>query len=306
MPNEFQEWLPRDGIMTYEEILRVVRIAADLGVTKIRVTGGEPLTRRDVIPFIKRLSKIEGIQDLGISTNGTLLSNQVKGYDTAAQALSKAGVRTINVSLDTLDESTYVAITGRPYLNRVIEGIDHSLDAGFERVKINSVLMRGRSEDEILELVDFSHKRNLLLRFIEMMPVSSNDVLKDSNFLPCGEVIKSLSDTFGCLQSRADYKTNGPASYYMIPGRDQLIGFIGAMTNFHFCESCNKLRLTCDGKLRPCLGSHLEFDLLSEIRCGASDERIANFIRGVVAKKPKEHDFLSNYQPGRKMIAIGG
>ena len=298
--------LPRDGIMTYEEILRVVRIAADLGVTKIRVTGGEPLTRRDVIPFIKRLSKIEGIQDLGISTNGTLLSNQVKGYDTAAQALSKAGVRTINVSLDTLDESTYVAITGRPYLNRVIEGIDHSLDAGFERVKINSVLMRGRSEDEILELVDFSHKRNLLLRFIEMMPVSSNDVLKDSNFLPCGEVIKSLSDTFGRLQSRADYKTNGPASYYMIPGRDQLIGFIGAMTNFHFCESCNKLRLTCDGKLRPCLGSHLEFDLLSEIRCGASDERIANFIRGVVAKKPKEHDFLSNYQPGRKMIAIGG
>ncbi|MEC9327945.1 MAG: GTP 3',8-cyclase MoaA [Verrucomicrobiota bacterium] len=306
MPNEFQEWLPRDGIMTYEEILRVVRIAADLGVTKIRVTGGEPLTRRDVIPFIKRLSKIEGIQDLGVSTNGTLLSNRVKGYDTAAQALSKAGVRTINVSLDTLDECTYVAITGRPYLNRVIEGIDHSLDAGFERVKINSVLMRGRSEDEILELVDFSHKRNLLLRFIEMMPVSSNDVLKDSNFLPCGEVIKSLSDTFGRLQSRADYKTNGPASYYMIPGRDQLIGFIGAMTNFHFCESCNKLRLTCDGKLRPCLGSHLEFDLLSEIRCGASDERIANFIRGVVAKKPKEHDFLSNYQPGRKMIAIGG
>lgn len=306
MPNEFQEWLPRDGIMTYEEILRVVRIAADLGVTKIRVTGGEPLTRRDVIPFIKRLSKIEGIQDLGISTNGTLLSNRVEGYDTAAQALSKAGVRTINVSLDTLDESTYVAITGRPYLNRVIEGIDHSLDAGFERVKINSVLMRGRSEDEILELVDFSHKRNLLLRFIEMMPVSSNDVLKDSNFLPCGEVIKSLSDTFGRLQSRSDYKTNGPASYYMIPGRDQLIGFIGAMTNFHFCESCNKLRLTCDGKLRPCLGSHLEFDLLSEIRCGASDERIANFIRGVVAKKPKEHDFLSNYQPGRKMIAIGG
>ena len=306
MPNEFQEWLPRDGIMTYEEILRVVRIAADLGVTKIRVTGGEPLTRRDVIPFIKRLSKIEGIQDLGVSTNGTLLSNRVKGYDTAAQALSKAGVRTINVSLDTLDESTYVAITGRPYLNRVIEGIDHSLDAGFERVKINSVLMRGRSEDEILELVDFSHKRNLLLRFIEMMPVSSNDVLKDSNFLPCGEVIKSLSDTFGRLQSRADYKTNGPASYYMIPGRDQLIGFIGAMTNFHFCESCNKLRLTCDGKLRPCLGSHLEFDLLSEIRSGASDERIANFIRGVVAKKPKEHDFLSNYQPGRKMIAIGG
>ncbi|MDE0571150.1 MAG: GTP 3',8-cyclase MoaA [Verrucomicrobiales bacterium] len=306
MPNELQEWLPRGGVMSYEEILRVVRIAAGLGVTKIRVTGGEPLTRRDVIPFIKRLSEIGGIKDLGITTNGTLLSRSVGDFKTAAAALADAGVRTVNVSLDTLDESKYVAITGRPYLNRVIEGIDDLIDSGFEKVKINTVLMRGRNEDDLIQLVNFSHQRNLLIRFIEMMPVSSTDVLKDSNFLPCGEVIKSLSDTFGCLQSRSDYKTNGPASYYMIPGRDQLIGFIGAMTNFHFCESCNKLRLTCDGKLRPCLGSHLEFDLLSEIRCGASDERIANFIRGVVAKKPKEHDFLSNYQPGRKMIAIGG
>ena len=306
MPNEFQEWLPRDGVMSYEEILRVVRIAVDLGVTKIRVTGGEPLTRRDVIPFIKGLSQIDGIKDLGITTNGTLLSRPVGNFKPAAAAHVYAGVRTVKVSLDTLDERKYVVITGRPYLNRVIEGIDNLNGSGFEKVKINTVLMRGRNEDDLLELVDFSHQRKLLLRFIEMMPVSSNDVLKDSNFLPCGEVIKFLSDTFGQLQSRSDYKTNGPASYYLIPERDQLIGFIGAMTNFHFCESCNKLRLTSDGKLRPCLGSHLEFDLLSEIRCGASDERIANFIRRVVSKKPKEHDFSSNYQPGRKMIAIGG
>ena len=306
MPNEFQEWLPRGGVMSYEEILRVVKIAAGLGVSKIRVTGGEPLTRRDVIPFIKRLSKINGIKELGVTTNGTLLSQPVGDFKTAAEALSEAGVRTVNVSLDTLDERKYVAITGRPYLNRVIEGLDNLIDSGFEKIKINTVLMRGRNEDELLGLVDFSYQRNLLLRFIEMMPVSTNDVLKDSNFLPCGEVIKFLSDTFGGLESRNDYRTNGPATYYDIPGRDQLIGFIGAMTNRHFCESCNKLRLTCDGKLRPCLGSHLEFDLLSEIRSGASDDRIADFMRDVVARKPKEHEFLSNYQPGRKMIAIGG
>ena len=306
MPNEFQEWLPRGGVMSYEEILRVVKIAAGLGVSKIRVTGGEPLTRRDVIPFIKRLSKINGVKELGVTTNGTLLSQPVGDFKTAAEALSEAGVRTINVSLDTLDERKYVAITGRPYLNRVIEGLDNLIDSGFEKIKINTVLMRGRNEDELLGLVDFSYQRNLLLRFIEMMPVSTNDVLKDSNFLPCGEVIKFLSDTFGGLESRNDYRTNGPATYYNIPGRDQLIGFIGAMTNRHFCESCNKLRLTCDGKLRPCLGSHLEFDLLSEIRSGASDDRIADFMRDVVARKPKEHEFLSNYQPGRKMIAIGG
>jgi len=306
MPNEFQEWLPRGGVMSYEEILRVVKIAAGLGVSKIRVTGGEPLTRRDVIPFIKRLSKINGIKELGVTTNGTLLSQPVGDFKTAAEALSEAGVRTVNVSLDTLDERKYVAITGRPYLNRVIEGLDNLIDSGFEKIKINTVLMRGRNEDELLGLVDFSYQRNLLLRFIEMMPVSTNDVLKDSNFLPCGEVIKFLSDTFGGLESRNDYRTNGPATYYNIPGRDQLIGFIGAMTNRHFCESCNKLRLTCDGKLRPCLGSHLEFDLLSEIRSGASDDRIADFMRDVVARKPKEHEFLSNYQPGRKMIAIGG
>ena len=306
MPNEFQEWLPRAGVMSYEEILRVVRIAVALGVSKIRVTGGEPLTRRDVIPFIKRLRRINGVKELGITTNGTLLSQPVGKFKTAAEALANSGVSTVNVSLDTLDERKYVAITGRPYLERVIEGLDDLVDAGFDKVKINTVLMRGKNEDELLDLVNFSYQKNLLLRFIEMMPVSTNDVLKDSNFLPCGEVMRFLADTFGDLEPSNDYRTNGPATYYKISGRDQLIGFIGAMTNLHFCESCNKLRLTCDGKLRPCLGSHLEFDLLSEIRSGASDERIADFVRDVVARKPKAHDFLSNYQPGRKMIAIGG
>ena len=306
MPSEFQEWLPREKVMSYEEILRVVKLGVGLGVKKVRITGGEPLTRRDIIPFIKSLSEISGIDDIGVSTNGTLLSKPTDGFKSAAEALFHSGVKTVNVSLDTLSEKQYTAITGRPFLSKAIEGIDASRRLGFDKVKINSVLMRGRTENELFDLLEFAKDRGLLLRFIEMMPVSTKDVLNDSNFLPCGEVIKILSEEYGKMKPLVDYKTNGPASYYSFQDRDQVIGFIGAMTNLNFCESCNKLRLTCDGKLRPCLGSHLEFDLLKEIRRGATDENIENFIREVVARKPKAHEFRENYQPDRKMIAIGG
>ena len=306
MPTEFQEWLPRDQVMSYEEIHRVVSIASELGVSKIRITGGEPLTRKGIVSFIQSLSNIPGINDVGISTNGTLLSKPIDNGLSAAEALFKAGVNSVNVSLDTLSAEQYTAITGRPFLAKAIEGIDAARNVGFDKVKINSVLMRGRTENELFDLVKFAKKKDILLRFIEMMPVSSKDVLNDLNFLPCGEVMNLLSQEFGRLKPLSDFKTNGPASYYSIPGRDQIIGFIGAMTNLKFCESCNKLRLTCDGKLRPCLGSHLEFDLLKEIRSGATNDELKNFIREVVLRKPKAHDFRDNYQPDRKMIAIGG
>jgi cyclic pyranopterin phosphate synthase len=166
--------------------------------------------------------------------------------------------------------------------------------------------MRGTNEDCLPELVDFAHQRHLLLRFIELMPVSRTEVLRDDMFLSTTEARRRLEACFGPLTPRPDFRTNGPASYYEIPGRRQLIGLIGAMTNLHFCESCNKLRLTCDGKLRPCLGSHLEFDLLSVIRAGATDAEIADFFRHVVERKPKEHDFRDGYIPQRHMTAIGG
>ena len=306
MPAELQEWLPREGVLTYEEILRITDIAAGIGITKVRVTGGEPLTRRDVVPFLNRLCGIKGISEVGVSTNGTLLSKAAPGFVTTADALVGAGVRSVNISLDTLDPSAYAATTGRDYFDRVTSGIDAARQAGFERIKINAVLMRGRSEGQLLPLVDFAHDNGLLLRFIELMPVSSGDVLSESSFLPVGEAKRCLEGVFGALHPRADFKTNGPASYFAVPGRDQLLGFIGAMTNLHFCDTCNKLRLTCDGKLRPCLGSHLEFDLMKEIRGGASDQGIVDFIGKVVERKPMEHDFRNHYLPGRKMIAIGG
>jgi len=308
MPQEKQEWLPRAGILNYEEIERVVRIGVGLGIRKLRVTGGEPLTRRDVLGFIRRLCGVGGLEDVGISTNGTLLANAAsdEGAETVARHLVESGVRSANISLDTLDRAAYAEMTGRDYLPRVIEGIDAALAARMPSVKINTVLMNGRNDTGLLDMVEFARGRGLLLRFIELMPVSRTDVLTEENFLSAGRARKMIEAELGELKPRPDFKTNGPSSYFEIPGTGQLIGFIGAMTNFHFCENCNKLRLTCDGKLRPCLGSHLEFDMLEVIRAGASDAELGEFFKNVVERKPEAHEFRENYQPGRRMVAIGG
>lgn len=305
MPHELQEWLPREDILTYEETLRLIRVAADLGVTKIRVTGGEPLVRRNIIEFIREIPKISGITSLGISTNGTLLTHDVAGQ-TMAAALRAAGVQSINISLDTLDRHLYSQITGRDLHGQVLAGIGAARAAEFDQIKLNSVLMRGRNEDQLISLVDFAAERNLILRFIELMPVSTTEVLSEENFLPIAEAKRAIEQRFGNLIPEQNFRTNGPATYYQIPGRDQRIGFIGAMTNLHFCESCNKLRLTCDGKLRPCLGSYLEFDIMKPLRAGATDDELRQFFLDVVDRKPEQHDFRNNYQPDRKMIAIGG
>ena len=306
MPRELQEWLPREDILSYEETLRLIRIAAELGVSKIRVTGGEPLTRRDIIDFVREIPKIRGITSLGVSTNGTLLTHATASGQTMAAALRDAGVQALNISLDTLDRDRYAQITGRDFHEQVLTGIDAAIVAGFDQIKLNTVLMRGRNEDQLIPLIEFALARGLILRFIELMPVSTTEVLTEENFLPVAEAKRAIESHFGALLPEQSFRTNGPATYYQIPGRDQRIGFIGAMTNLHFCESCNKLRLTCDGKLRPCLGSYLEFDVLKPLRAGASDEELRQFFIDVVERKPEQHDFRNNYQPDRKMIAIGG
>ena len=306
MPQELQEWLPREEILTYEETLRLIRIATDLGVTKIRVTGGEPLTRRNVIDFIGELPKISGLVDIGLSTNGTLLNREVSPGKKMAAALRDAGVRSVNISLDTLDRHRYSEITGRDFHRQVLDGIDAAIAAGFDQIKLNTVLMRGRNEDQLIPLTEFAASRNLILRFIEMMPVSTTEVLDEKNFLPIAEAKRTIESRYGNLIPEPSLRTNGPATYFQVPNREQRIGFIGAMTNLHFCESCNKLRLTCDGKLRPCLGSYLEFDIMKPLRAGASDDELRQFFLDVVDRKPEQHDFRDNYQPNRKMVAIGG
>ncbi len=306
MPEEEQDWLAREEVLSYEEILRTVRVAASLGVKKVRVTGGEPLTRRNMLWFIDQLCAIDGINDVGISTNGTLLGKMTKDGRTYAQALKEAGVRSVNISLDTLNRKAYQRTTGRDLLDAAVGGIDATREATIDKIKINTVLMRNRNENDLWDLVDFAHERDLLLRFIELMPVSTTEVLEDNQFFTVNDARKLLEFRLGELSFRPDFRTNGPARYYERKN-GQLIGFIGAMSDFHFCETCNKLRLTCEGKLRPCLGSHMEFDLREVLRNPKmTDADIAGFFHEVVARKPKEHDFRNAYEPGRKMIAIGG
>src|SRR5256714_6597910 len=214
MPHELQEWLAREDVLTYEETLRLIRIAADLGVSKVRVTGGEPLTRRDVLGFIERLPAVPGINDIGISTNGTLLNrcsrrpvgdagSASNGFshashsegateETMAASLRRAGVNSINISLDTLDRDVYAQTTGRDFLPQVLDGIDAAIVAKFPLIKLNCVLMRGRNEDQLIPLVEFAAARNLILRFIELMPVSHSDVLDETNFLPIAEARRNL------------------------------------------------------------------------------------------------------------------
>ena len=264
------------------------------------------LTRRDVIDFIRRIPEIPRITSIGLSTNGTLLAREIDPGKPMASALRAAGVGSVNVSLDTLDREVYSQITGRDFHEQVLRGIDAAIAAGFEQIKLNSVLMRSRNEDQLIPLIEFAAQRDLILRFIEMMPVSTTEVLDDKNFMPVNEAKRMIESRYGRLIPEAEFRTNGPATYYQIPGRRQRIGFIGAMTNLHFCESCNKLRLTCDGKLRPCLGSYLEFDIMTPLRAGASDQELKQFLLDVVDRKPEQHDFRENYQPNRKMIAIGG
>jgi len=306
MPHELQEWLLREDILTYEETLRLIRIVTDLSVSKVRITGGEPLTRRGVLDLLRELPKIPGLRDIGLSTNGTLLARRIEPGLTMAVALREAGVRSVNVSLDTLDPHVYARITGRDFHPQVLNGIAAATAAGFDQIKLNCVLMRGRNEDQLIPLIEFAAARNLILRFIEMMPVSTSEVLDEKNFISILEAKRVIESHYGAVMPEPGFRTNGPATYYQIPGREQRIGFIGAMTNLHFCESCNKLRLTCDGKLRPCLGSYLEFDIMKPLRAGASDDELRQFFLDVVDRKPEQHDFRENYKPNRKMVAIGG
>src|SRR5438093_13610723 len=221
MPQGLQEWLPRSEILTYEETLRLMRIGGEMGVSKVRITGGEPLTRRGVLDLVRELPKIPGLRDIGLSTNGTLLAREVGPQRTMAAALRHASVRSVNISLDTLDRHVYSKITGRDLQAQVIDGIDAAITAGFDQIKLKTVLMRGRNEDQLIPLIEFAAERNLILRFIEIMPVSTTEVLSEGNFMPILEAKRLIESVYGSLIQETEFRTNGPATYYQIPARKQ-------------------------------------------------------------------------------------
>ncbi len=297
------ELLPRGDILSYEETLRIVRVAVSLGIVKFRITGGEPLIRQGVVDFLRELCRVQGVQDVGVSTNGIRLAP-------IAQSLRSFGVTKINVSLDTLRPDRYAAITGGR-LGDVLAGVEAAVAAGFPQVKLNCVLMKRRNDDEIFDLIEYARQKDVALRFIELMPISTTEVLNEENFLPVESVKRQIRDRFG-LVAFPDYRGNGPAEYFTIPhmpsstGAALKLGFIGALSNLHFCETCNKLRLTPDGKLRPCLGHHDEYDLKSVLRGGGDDDAVRRVFERTISRKPEQHEFRENYQPGRRMVAIGG
>lgn len=293
MPEGYKGWASKPDHMTADEIVRTVEAATHMGFRKFRITGGEPLLRRDVVEICARIGALPGVKSLGVSTNATRLAQ-------VAHDLQKAGVRSLNISLDALDASVYKRITGGE-LATALDGIEAARSAGFEILKINCVLLRGLNEQEYLPLIAFAAEREMPIRFIELMPLTRTDVLDDSNFLSVTELKTRLGSN---LRPLPDYRAgNGPARYFALEPPGATIGFIGALTTSGFCESCNKIRLTADGKLRPCLGRHGEIDLLASLRTGGDPE---DSLRDAIANKPEDHEFLEAYQPGRPMTAIGG
>lgn len=293
LPADFHDWLPREKILTVPEILAVAQVAASQGVTRFRVTGGEPTARKEIVNIVAGLVAVPGIDHVSMTTNATRLKN-------LAQPLREVGLKSLNVSLDALNPERYREITGGNLVS-VLEGIDAALAAGFQ-VKLNTVLIRGRNDAEIAGLIDYAEERNILIRFIELMPVSLSEMLDETNFLPIAEVRRGLGELIPIERSYGA----GPAKYFRLAGRRAIIGFIGALTDLHFCERCNKMRLTCEGQLRPCLGNHQETNLMPALRPVIDSQKLTELFLQTLDTKPAEHLFRENYQPGRVMTAIGG
>jgi cyclic pyranopterin phosphate synthase len=295
MPPEGVPQISHSEILSYEEIWTVVRAAAELGIYKIRLTGGEPLVRAELPELVRMLSQIEGIQELSLTTNGAFL----KKY---ALELKQAGLSRVNVSLDTLKPDKFRYITRLGELETVLEGIEAAKKVGFNPVKINTVVMRGINDDEILDFARMTFENGWHVRFIELMPFKSV-----AEFVPSIELQQHIS-LFGKLEPCASITGNGPAMYYRLAGARGTIGFITPLSDSSFCSRCNRMRLTPDGKLRPCLLGEDEIDLKTPLRNNASMDELKNLILKAVASKPEHHHLeTENVRlANRKMSQIGG
>ncbi len=297
LPENFSAWTPRDQVLRDDEFLAIVQTAVALGFKKFRVTGGEPLVRPGVVDLIRRIVATPGAESVQVTTNGTRLPQ-------LAQDLFDAGLRRINISLDALTPAVYRAITGGE-IGPVIEGIKLVKQIGFPSVKLNTVLIRGKNDAEILPLLEFAAEHDVAIRFIELMPVSLTEMLSEKNFLPVAEVFGLLKRE-DVVEPMTDTLGFGPAKYFRLKKRGVTVGLIGALSDLHFCEQCNKMRVTCEGMLRPCLGNHMEADLKPALRPQIDTGKLEAIFRETLSQKPLEHLFRNNYQPQRVMTAIGG
>jgi cyclic pyranopterin phosphate synthase len=292
-PPEGLPLLPHSEILTYEEMLRLVGLFMDLGVNKLRVTGGEPLVRRDLIPFLARLDQATSGVELCLTTNGLLLAEK-------AAELRQAGVARVNVSLDSLKRERYQEIARVDALDQVLAGLETALATGFDPVKINMVPLAGVNDDEIADFGRLTMERPLVVRFIEFMPLGDGSRWKPDLVVPTSEVMERLS-SLGPLEPIGHQPGDGPARRFRIKGAPGEVGFISALTD-HFCQTCNRLRLTAEGNLRPCLLSDIEVDLKTPLREGRSDAELTRIIVESAGLKPRRPVGEAH----RPMSSIGG
>ena len=300
MPAEKVEFRPRDEILTFEEIERFVRVLAGMGVRKVRLTGGEPLVRQGLPILVRKLVQVPGIQEIALTTNGILLGEQ-------AGPLKEAGLGRLNISLDTLDRETFKKISRRDELERVLAGIFAAKQAGFERVRLNSIAIRGLTEAEVVRLVGFARQHDFEMRFIEYMPLDADGLWDHEQVLSGDEIRRLIEAEYGPLVPRRVEDPSQPATDYMFADGGGRVGFINPVTQ-PFCGRCNRLRLTAEGQVRNCLFSTVEWDARAVLRGGGSDEELEALVRASVAAKKAGHgiDNSDFVKPQRAMYQIGG
>jgi cyclic pyranopterin phosphate synthase len=298
MPSKKLKYFRESEVLTDDEIIRFVRIAHKHGLRKVRITGGEPLVRKNIMRLVSSIKEI-GIRDLSLTTNGIMLSK-------LAGELKKAGLDRVNISLDTLDAERYRTITKRGDINLVWESVKEAERVGLSPVKINVVPIRGLNDDEILSFASLTFDKDYHIRFIEFMPAACNGLWSEEKCISSGEILKKIT-TLGSLE-HLKFKGRGPSRNYRIEGATGIIGIISPISD-HFCGFCNRLRLTADGKIRPCLFSKIKIDIKTPMRKGADDEEIEKLFCKAVKVKPQRHLLNENIDLAnhiKTMSKIGG
>jgi cyclic pyranopterin phosphate synthase len=300
MPPEGLEWLPNDDVLTDDEVLRVVRVAVDLGVTEVRFTGGEPLLRRGLVDIVARTAALTPRPELSLTTNGI-------GLARTAAALQDAGLDRVNVSLDTIDAEKFKTLARRDRLEDVLDGLAAAAEVGLAPVKVNSVLMRGVNDDEAVPLLRWCLDHGYALRFIEQMPLDAQHGWQRTNMVTADEILGRLAESFSLTPAHPAERGSAPAEEWLVDGGPGRVGVIGSVSR-PFCGACDRVRLTADGQIRNCLFAREETDLRAALRSGCDDARIAEMLKAtLLAKLPghgiNEPGFL---QPTRPMSAIGG
>jgi cyclic pyranopterin phosphate synthase len=300
IPDEEIEWLPREELLSLEEMARLARIAVACGIRKVRITGGEPLLRRNLDALIRELAAIDGLGAIALTTNATSLEKR-------ADALFAAGLQRINISLDSLRRETFLRLARRDRLEQVLSGIDAAEAAGMKPIRINTVPIRGINDDEVMDFVRLARERDFECRFIEFMPLERGSTWGPDRLVPGAELRERISAVHAIVPDTTIDSTQPSRDYLFADGAPGKVGFIDPVTR-PFCRQCNRIRMTADGKLRTCLFSLDEVDVIGPLRAGAGDEELARILHGAVARKEKKHQIsdASFVRPDRTMSAIGG